>query len=142
MKTNTLRLPLYILYTFKQVEIFQSRRIKSTVIAQKTTALLLGDYKTLNQFKKTTEWENGAIFVQKWLKAQTSWMVLSPRGLDCTVLKHGGYCCLFNLRPVSKADLMTSKSLSMCTFHCLVLETSLYAIYKSSFGHPYTTDYK
>lgn len=50
MKTNPLRLPLYILYTLKQVKIFQSRRIKSTVCRslESNTTLLPGDYKTLN----------------------------------------------------------------------------------------------
>lgn len=67
MKTNPLRLPLYILYTLKQVKIFRSRRIKSTVCCslESNATLLPGDYKTVNYFKKTTEWKNGAILCQK-----------------------------------------------------------------------------
>lgn len=67
MKTNPLRLPLYILYTLKQVKIFRSRRIKSTVCCslESNATLLPGDYKTVNYFNKTTEWKNGAILCQK-----------------------------------------------------------------------------
>lgn len=36
------------------------------------------------------EWKNGADFVQKWLKAQSCLDVVSPRGLEHTVLSAEG----------------------------------------------------
>lgn len=85
MKTNPLRLPLYILYTLKQVKISWSRRIKLTIVAQKAT-LLLGDCKTLNYLRKPQSGKNGAIFDKKWLKAQNCSDVHESSGLDWTVL--------------------------------------------------------
>lgn len=115
MKTNPLRLPLYILYTLKQVKIFQSRRIKSTVCCslESNTTSLPGDYKTLNQFKKTKEWKNGANLVKKWLKAQNCLDVRESQefGLSSmNVWRRDGRP--LKLRFVSLADLTTLESFS------------------------------
>lgn len=133
MKTNPLRLPLYILYTLKQVKIFQSRRIKSTVCCslESNTTLLPGDQKTPNQFKKTMEWKNGAILVKKWLKAQNCLYVHESQEFGLSSMnawRRDGHA--LKLRLVSLADLTTSESFS--PVHPTVWsQTSLHTIYKS-----------
>lgn len=90
MKTNPLRLPLYILYTLKQVKIFSEQKNKVNCDSlESNTTLPLGDQKTLNYFKKTTEWKNGAVFVKKWLKAQNCSGVYEPQGSGLYSIKLG-----------------------------------------------------
>lgn len=91
MKRNPLRLPLYILQTLKQVKIFQSRRIKSTVIAQKAT--LLYYYETIKHRTILRKPQSGKMepFLSKSSsKHKTAQPLESPNGLDCMVFKVGG----------------------------------------------------
>lgn len=107
MKTNPLRLPLYILYTLKQVKIFRSRRIKSTVCCslESNATLLPGDYKTVNYFKKTIEWKNGAILCQK--VAQSTKLLRCSRVLGVWTVQ---YQCVERRRAPWSSGLWAERS--------------------------------
>lgn len=130
MKTNPLRLPLYILYTLKQGKIFQSRRIKSTVIAYKAILFYYEEttkYSTILRKPQSGKVEPFLWEKKKWLTAQDCAEVPESIGLGRTVWRRDRP--LVKLQPVSQLTRLQRTSppapLLLSIAHHFMLFTSL-----------------